>query len=62
MTELERPVTLVELRANGVQFAPNIVSGKRLDLTEVATVFELGGLGVPDSVTLAADRGSFYTD
>ena len=27
LTELERPVTLEELRANGVAFAPNIVSG-----------------------------------
>lgn len=55
LTELERPVTLAELRANGVEFAQSIVSGKSLDLTQVATVFELGGLGVPEPVALAAE-------
>ncbi|MBY5162084.1 phospholipase D family protein [Salsipaludibacter albus] len=60
MTELERPVTLAELRANGVSFAPNIVAGKTIDLGGVATVFELGGLGVPDSVALAAQPREGY--
>lgn len=56
ITELDREVTLDELRANGVGFARNIVSGRSLTLEEVATVFELGGLGVPDHVTLAAEN------
>jgi hypothetical protein len=48
ITELDRPVTLEELRADGVAFAQNIVSGgKSLTLDQVATVLELGGLGVP---------------
>jgi hypothetical protein len=55
LTELERPVTLEELRANGISFAQNIVSGKSLTLEEVATIFELGGLGSPDSLTIAAE-------
>lgn len=57
ITELDRPVTLEELRANGVAFAANIVSGRSLDLEEVATVFELGGFGVADDVLLAAEDG-----
>lgn len=56
LTELDRPVTLDELRANGVAFARNIVSGRSLSLEEVATVFELGGLGVGDGVLLAAEH------
>lgn len=60
MTEFERPVSLAELRANGVSFASNIVAGKRIDLGQVAAVFELGGLGVPDSVVLAAETGEGY--
>jgi HKD family nuclease len=59
LSELERPVPLIELRANGVAFAPNIVSGKTIDLTQLSVVFELGGLGVPD-VTLAADAPVSY--
>ncbi len=55
ITELERPVTLDELRANDIAFAQNIVSGRSLTLEEVATVFELGGLGEPDQVLLAAE-------
>lgn len=55
VTELDRPVTLDELRANGISFARNIVSGKSLSLEEVATVFELGGLGIPDGLRLAAE-------
>lgn len=60
MTELERPVPLTELRVNGVPFASNIVSGKTIDLGQVAAVFELGGLGVPESVALAAEPGEGY--
>lgn len=60
MTELERPVTLSQLRGNGVSFAPNIVAGKRIDLAQVATVFELGGLGVPEDVALAAEPDVAY--
>ena len=55
LMEFDRAVTLEELRANGIDFAQNIVSGKRLTLEEVATVFELGGLGVPGDVTLVAE-------
>jgi hypothetical protein len=55
ITELERPVTLEELRANGISFAQNIVSGRSLTLEEVATIFELGGLGIPDPLALAAE-------
>ena len=58
MTELDRPVTLDELRANDIAFAQNIVSGRSLSLEEVATVFELGGLGVPDDVLIAAEDGA----
>lgn len=60
LSELERPVPLVELRANGIEFAPNIVSGRSIDLTELATLFDLGGLGVPDDVVLAADQRPSY--
>lgn len=60
LTELERPVTLEELRANGIAFAQNIVSGKTLTLEELATVFELGGLGVPEDVRLAAEGGATW--
>ena len=59
LTEFERPVPLEELRANDVPFARNIVSGRRLTLTELATVFELGGLGVPEE--LAAEATQRYT-
>lgn len=55
LVELERPVQLDELRANGIEFARNIVSGRSLSLSEVATVFELGGLGIPDDAQLAAE-------
>ena len=61
LTELERPVSLEELRANGVPFARNIVSGRGLSLGEVATMLELGGLGVPDETLLAAERAERYT-
>lgn len=60
LSELERPVPLVELRDNGVNFTANTVSGKTIDLTELAVVFELGGLGVPD-VTLAAEEPTQYS-
>lgn len=50
LTELDRPVPLAELRGNGVAFARNIVSGRSLSLDEVATVLELGGLGVSTPV------------
>lgn len=60
VTEFERPVTLLELRANGVAFARNIVSGRGLSLAEVATLFELGGLGVPDGQLLAAESAEAY--
>ncbi len=43
-TELDRPVPLAELRANGIPFARNIVSGRTLTLEEVAHLLELGGL------------------
>lgn len=46
LIELDRPVPLAELRANGVSFARNIVSGRGLSLEEVALILELGGLGV----------------
>jgi len=55
MMELDRPVTLDELRMNGVSFAQNIVSGRSLTLEEIATIFELGGIGVPEQVLLAAE-------
>jgi HKD family nuclease len=61
ITELDRPVTLDELRANGIAFAQNIVSGRSLTLEEVATVFELGGFGVPDDVLLAAEESASWT-
>jgi len=38
----------------------NIVSGKAIDLTQLATLFDLGSLGVPD-VVLAADQPDEYT-
>jgi HKD family nuclease len=60
LTEFERPVTLLELRDNGVAFARNIVSGRGLSLAEVATLFELGGLGVPDRQMLAAEGAEPY--
>jgi hypothetical protein len=56
LTELDRPVTLEELRANGIAFARNIVSGRSLSLEAVATVFELGGLGVTEEIRLAAEE------
>jgi hypothetical protein len=55
LTELERPVSLEELLANGVSFARNIVSGKRLSLEELATVLELGGLGQDRQLDVAAE-------
>lgn len=55
LLEFERPVTLQELRMNGVPFASNIVSGRSLSLEETAIIFELGGLGVPDEILLAAE-------
>jgi HKD family nuclease len=61
ITELDRPVTLDELRANGLAFAQNIVSGRSLTLEEVAIVFELGGLGVPNDVLLAAEESASWT-
>lgn len=55
LTELDRWVTLEELRANGVSFARNIVSGRGLDLDETATILELGGLGVRAAREVAAE-------
>lgn len=55
ITEFERPVTLRVLRDEGVSFARNIVSGRSLSLEDVATIFELAGLGVPDDADLAAE-------
>jgi hypothetical protein len=52
---------LDELRANGIAFAQNIVSGRSLTLEEVAIVFELGGLGVPNDVLLAAEESASWT-
>lgn len=62
LTELDRPVPLVELRANGVSFARNIVSGRSLSLEEVATVFELGGLGVSAPVAAESPSGSYRSN
>lgn len=58
LLEFERPVTLQELRMNGVPFASNIVSGRSLSLEETAIIFELGGLGVSDQILLAAEDDS----
>lgn len=62
LTELDRPVPLVELRANGVSFARNIVSGRSLSLEEVATVFELGGLGVSAPMAAESPSGSYRSN
>lgn len=60
-TELDRPVTLEELRANGIPFARNIVSGRTLTLEEVSEVFELGGIGsAAPHLGIAAERGPRY--
>lgn len=59
VTELDRPVTLEELRANGVRLARNIVSGRTLTLEEAAMVLELGGLGWR-AQALAAEAGDRY--
>jgi HKD family nuclease len=59
LTELDRPVPLAELRVNRVAFARNIVSGRSLSLDEVATVLELGGLGVTAPLA-AEDVGQPY--
>lgn len=63
LTELDRPVPLDELRANGVDFARNIVSGKTLSLEQLATVLELGGLGAEDAepLRLAAEPPGPYS-
>ena len=60
LTRFERPVTLLELRGSGVRFARNIVSGRGLTLSEVATLFELGGLRLPDQRLVAAERAQPY--
>lgn len=60
-TELDRPVTLEELRANGIAFARNIVSGRTLTLEEVAQILELGGLGAQIThLRLAAETRPRY--
>jgi hypothetical protein len=59
LTQLERPVTLDELRSSGVPFAPNIVSGRSLSMEEIAVILELGGLGISD-VALAAEAPTRY--
>ena len=60
LTELERPVTLDEVRANGIPFARNIVSGRSLRLEELATLLELGGLGVGQAAPMAAESARRY--
>ena len=63
MTEFDRSVTLEELRSNGISFASNIVGGKSVNLEEVATILELGGLGVADDGLRAAERpGPYQSD
>jgi HKD family nuclease len=56
LTEFDRPVTLRELRAAGISFARNIVSGRSLDLREIAVILELAGLGVDRAMTRAAEE------
>ena len=46
ITELDQAVPLSTLRAHGIPFARNIVSGRTLTLEEVATLLELGGLAI----------------
>lgn len=60
LTQLERPVTLDELRSSGVPFAPNIVSGRSLSLEEIAIILELGGIGTSDAAQLAAESPTRY--
>ena len=63
LTELDRPVTLEEARANGIPFARNIVSGKSLKLGQLATLLQLGGYGadqVGDVIPRAADEPGRY--
>jgi HKD family nuclease len=64
LTELDRPVPLEELRANGVPFAPNIVSGRTLTLEEVAQVLQLGGLGeqIPRLALAAEERPEYRAE
>lgn len=63
VTELDRPVPLDQLRANGLDFARNIVSGKTLSLEQLATVLELGGLGAEaaEPLQLAAEQTGPYS-
>ena len=60
IARLDRAVTLEEARANGVGFASNIVSGKGLQLQEVATLLALGGYADSGSDVRAAEFGSRY--
>lgn len=60
MTEFDRPVTLEELRSEGIPFARNIVSGKGLTLVQTARLFDLGGLGVGTRLDQAAEAAGPY--
>lgn len=60
VTEFEQPVRLADLATAGVEFQPNIVSGRRLDVMEVSVVLELAGWGVGNQFTMAAEPESFY--
>lgn len=61
LVELDRPVSLAELRASGIRFARNIVSGRGLTLEEVALILELGGLEVEaPRLSLAAEPAVPY--
>lgn len=60
ITELDQAVPLSTLRAHGIAFARNIVSGRTLTLEEVAAVLELGGLAIAPGRALvdqAAEAG-----
>lgn len=62
LAEFDRPVTLEELRANGIAFARNIVSGRTLDLAETARLMELGGYGARLEAAQAAEAPQRYRD
>jgi HKD family nuclease len=59
LTEFDQPVSLRQLRAAGIPFARNIVSGRSLTLEEVATLLELAGLGYRGDVRVAEQSGSW---
>lgn len=62
MTEFDRPVTLEELRANGVPFHRSIQRGRYLELAEIIPLLELGGLGVGTFPLAAEERREWGTD